>query len=62
MRDKADLHPGENVFCTDVGRSVSENDMSRLELHRLSQAQVFHAILDVHVLTQIVNRLGDEVC
>jgi hypothetical protein len=35
--------------------------MSRDELHPLFQAQVFHPILDVHVLSQIVNRLGDEL-
>jgi hypothetical protein len=62
MWDKADLHPGESVLRTDVGRGVSENDMSRRELYRLSQAQVLHPILDVHILTQIINRLGHEVC
>jgi len=35
---------------------------SRRELYPLFQAQVLHPILDVHVLSQIVNRLGDELC
>jgi hypothetical protein len=61
MWDKADLHPGEDVLRTDEGCGVNEDNMSRRELYRLSQAQILHPILNVHVLSQIVNRLGDEV-
>jgi hypothetical protein len=62
MRDKADLQPGEYVLRTDVGRGINENNGSKCELYRLFQAQVLHPILDVHVLSQIVNRPGDELC
>jgi hypothetical protein len=61
MWNKADLHPGEDILRTDVGYGVNDNDMSRRELHRLFQAQVLHPILDVHVLSQIINRPGDEL-
>jgi hypothetical protein len=61
MWDKADLHPREDILRTDERCGVNENNMSRLELYRLSQAQILHPILDVHVLSQIVNRLGDEL-
>jgi hypothetical protein len=61
MWDKADLHPGEDILCTDVGGGVNENNVSRCELYRLFQAQVLHPILDVHILSQIVNRLGDKL-
>ncbi len=61
MWDKADLQPGEDILRTDVRRRVNGSNMSRCELYRLFQAQVLHSILDLHVLSQIVNRLGDEL-
>jgi hypothetical protein len=61
MWDKADFQSGEDILRTDVGRGINGNNISRLELYPLFQAQVLHPVLDVHVLSQIVNRLGDEL-
>ena len=36
--------------------------MERRELYSLFQAQEIHPILDLHVLSQIVNRFGDKLC
>ena len=61
MWDKADLQAGKDILRTDVGRGINVSNISRRELYSLFQAQVLHSILDVHVLSQIVNRLGDEL-
>jgi hypothetical protein len=61
MWDKADLHAGKYILRTDVGRGINGSNISRRELYPLFQAQVLHPILDVHVLSQIVNGLGDEL-
>jgi hypothetical protein len=61
MWDKADLQAGNYILRTDVGRGINGSNISRRELYPLFQAQVLHPILDVHVLSQIVNRLGDEL-
>ena len=61
MWDKADLHAGKDILRTDVGSGINGGNTSRCGLHPLFQAQVLHSILDVHVLGQIANRLGDEL-
>ena len=61
MWDKANFHAGKDVLRTDVGRGINGSNISRNELYSLFQPQVLHPILDVHVLSQIVNRLGDEL-
>jgi hypothetical protein len=61
MWDKADLQAGKDILRTDVGRGINGGNISRRELYPLFQAQVLHPILDVHVLSQIVNRPGDEL-
>jgi hypothetical protein len=61
MWDKANLHAGKDILRTDVGRGINGSNTLRRELYLLFQAQVLHPILDVHVLSQIVNRLGDEL-
>ena len=61
MWDKADLHAGKDILRTDVGRGINGSNTSRCGLHPPFQAQVLHSILDVHILGQIANRLGDEL-
>jgi hypothetical protein len=61
MRDKADFQSGKDVLHTDVGRVINGGNISRLELYPLFQAQVLHPVLEVHILSQIVNRLRDEL-
>jgi hypothetical protein len=61
MWDKADLQAGKDILRTDMGRGINGGNTLKRELYPLFQAQVLHTILDVHVLSQIVNRLGDEL-
>lgn len=61
MWDKADLQAGKDILRTDVGRGINVCNITRREFYPLFQAQVLYPILDLHVLSQIVNRLGDEL-
>jgi hypothetical protein len=61
MWDKADLQARKDILRTDVGRVINVSNISGRELYSLFQAQVLHPILDVHVLSQIIDRLGDEL-
>ena len=65
MWDKADLHPRENILRTGGVDGCGVNEKAKIYIKvscdGLFQAQVLHPILDVHVLSQIVNRFGDKL-
>jgi hypothetical protein len=53
MWDKANLQPWKNILRAS-GVAVSTKIKYRAELNRPFQTQIFHPVLDVHVLTEII--------